>query len=409
MRLSSWVAIGLAAAALGCPPQPYTDTGSEGGEGGDGELTLEDFLAATEEAYCGWALRCGGGVDEATCDEQLHFDLWYRSGLLESGDFFTPGSPAVRTKYLTDSHEAGRITFDPERAAACLAWVDARGCDRPGTVAAGEDEVAGRAACAGALRGSVQNYWPCMTSFECAREEGESAVCGFDPNCAEMCCEGACRVTSPRPIGTPCSGGGPPCERGSYCRNDPMTGLATVCTAAEPIGASCVFGNECGEDAYCDFNNFEEFVCRARLPVGADCSGGECADGSYCGYVEPQGLRCLAYADEGEPCASWQGCRRLDNFCDAQTGRCTRPVGLGAYCDYDDRHCGPGLYCESGTVTCQTRAPEGERCGYGEEDGVWVSRPCVGDLECVGTGELASSACAVPQAGAVCPVPEETP
>lgn len=396
----------LGLTALGCAPEPVTSESESGGEGGAEEIEIYGYFLAAEQSYCGWAARCGGVPDEETCREVLHFDELFRTGLLASGEFVGYGAGAS-VKYLLESFEAGQIEFDAEAATACLTWVEARGCGRPGTFVPDAEALAGQAACAGALRGTMVNYGPCVLSIECAREEDEVAVCGFDPNCTDMCCVGSCRVTRPQavPLGASCAGG-IPCAEGSYCAFDPMTGTPTVCTAQVGAGAPCSFGNECGGGTWCDYNNGAP-VCTPPLKVGADCSsGGICSAGSFCAY-DGNILRCTPYGGPGALCQGLATCAQLDNYCNVD-GRCASRLPVGANCFYDDAACAFGSYCEYGTERCETAGGEGEACGSGMTGGYYVSRPCVGDLVCDG-GELATSRCGVPAVTSVCPVPELLP
>ena len=127
---------------------------------------------------------------------------------------------------------SGRIEFDAEAAATCLAYVESRGCDRAYTYTPSEEEVAGRKACASVFRGTMTRNGPCLLSMECAHEEGETALCGIDfTNCTDACCVGGCRVLIPGKTGEACNNT-TGCQPGSYCASDPMTGNPTVCTAA---------------------------------------------------------------------------------------------------------------------------------------------------------------------------------
>lgn len=411
MHIKLWAAAGLAAALVGC-----NDRSADSAEGGNeesgapSELEIYDFFIAAETSYCGWAARCGAYETADDCLAVEFFDVTYPDGLLASAMFRQQFGGAV-VKYLLQSFEAGRIEFDAEAAATCLAYVDARGCDRPWTYTPSEEEVAGRKACASVFRGTMTRNGPCMLSMECAQAEGETAVCGRDPNCAEACCVGGCRVLIAAAVGEPCNNT-TGCVAGSFCAQDPNTGQPTVCVQKKAVGQACQSFNECDDAGYCDFVNG---VCAKRVGEGASCWDAQCEAGTYCGDISPNfegDLRCLKYGAVGETCGRYSdGCRSLTAVCDGDQLKCVELPKAGSPCAQwgggDDR-CAPGAYCsyDGNTDVCLDRVGEGAACGWVGDDfnGMYVE--CRGALLCEGDE---SASCTVPVATSTCAVPELQP
>lgn len=410
MRLGHWLAAGLTVALGGCGGRAG-ETAGETGTDQPATLQIHEFFIAAEEAYCEWAAGCGGYESFETCQATEFFDVWFQADLLAAGVFNVPSDGFPRgaaVTYLLAAHDAGRIEFDGEAAAACLEHVKARGCDRPGTFTPSETEAAGIAACAQVFRGTMVRNGPCYLGIECASEDGADVVCGHDPTCADACCVGGCRVLSGAPEGTPCTGQ-TRCEEGTYCAFDFDTGMNTVCSKKLAIGAACPFGNECEDGSYCDFNTGS---CAAPAKLGQPCWSGVCEAGLYCGDVSGNGdRRCLAFAGEGETCAYYsEGCRALDNVCDPLSLRCVKLPKAGSAC-VDGWHCAASATCQwdefgSGNQ-CRARADLGQPCGerYDEFTGFYESVSCLGGLICSGY-DLDTSKCVVPTLASVCAVPE---
>ncbi|WP_170135656.1 hypothetical protein [Nannocystis exedens] len=390
------------AAALGCGSDQTgatdsdTDTGTGTGTTGEA-ITLAEFFDLAEETYCGWAVRCGAFAEAADCRAVEFFETVYPPRLLAEArlDY---GETGQAVEYLLASEAAGRLVFDAEAAASCLAYVEARGCALPGAYAAEEAELAGQAACNAILRGTMVENGPCLLSVECAPQEAATMVCGFDPSCSEACCLGGCRRLASLSIGTPCNGNSR-CQEGSFCGRDANTGMFTVCTAKQPVGAACLGSDECDAEGYCDFNTGE---CRALAGEGEPCSDfgdGGCRPGLYCadpGYLGNG--RCYAFAPLGGAClADWYlGCSALGSVCDPQGEQCVVAPGPGESCA--DRPCGLTSSCEWYSQECVALAREGEPCGD--------SIRCAGALQCDGW-DPASARCRAPEVTGVCAVPGE--
>jgi hypothetical protein len=409
MRINLWAAAGFAAALVGCNNNKGDPAEEGGGEStGAEKMEIYDFFIAAETSYCGWAAKCGAFASADECMAVEFFDVLYPADVLAAGTFHR-GSSGSLVAYLLQSYEAGRIEFDAEAATACLAYVEGRGCDRPYAYVAGEEELAGRKACASVFRGTMTRNGPCMMSMECASAEGETALCGRDPNCVDACCVGGCRVLVAAAIGEPCNNT-TGCVAGSFCAQDPNTGAPTVCVKHKAIGQACQNFNECDATGYCDFINGK---CAKKAAAGASCWDAQCEDGTYCGDISPDfegDLRCLKYGAVGETCGRYsQGCRSLTAYCDGDALKCVELPKAGSPCSQwgngDDR-CAPGAYCDYNNYVCNVRAGQGEACGWIGGDFEGKNVECVGALLCAGDE---SASCEVPVATSTCAVPELQP
>jgi len=374
-----------------------TDTGTGTDTGTTGEaIEFVDFFVRAEASYCGWATRCGAFAAEEDCRAAEFFDVLYPAGVLESGVFDDGFTGGQVVEYLLASHAAGRIEFDAEAAAACLAYVEARGCFRPGTYVADETEAAGQAACAAVMRGTMVLNGPCLLSTECAAQDEATVVCGFDPTCTDTCCVGGCRTLGTVPVGTPCTFQ-TRCAAGSFCASDPNTGFPTVCTAQSKVGGACQNQQDCEAAGYCD-----EGTCKPLAGEGEACADfgqGGCQPGLFCaapGFEEA--ARCYAYETLGGACpGEWyeNGCGEFGVYCHQTADECVGSVAAGQSCDLGP--CGLSSSCNWQTNTCVANALENEPCN----DGV----RCAGALLCDGWDVEAR--CRAPVIEGVCAVPGE--
>ena len=231
----AWIVAAVAAAGCGRSGEAVdtaaTDPTETGGStGAPTELDLDGFIDAAEAAYCAWQVECGEFGAAVRCRDVVHFEQELRLRLLVDA-----GSDAsVAVAYLREAIAVGRIAFDEQEAAACVAYVGARTCEVPWLHQASAAEQAGAAACLAVFKGRMDRNGPCLSALECA----ETAICGFNPSCTDMCCAGACRVLAgPIAAGEPC-GTNPnrSCAEGTYCALDPDTFMPTVCTLALKLG-----------------------------------------------------------------------------------------------------------------------------------------------------------------------------
>ncbi len=376
-----------------------TGADTETGDTPATEVELDDFFTQAEAAYCEWQVGCHAFGAEERCRNVNHFEdrlSMRRLSGVGSADW-------LPTAYYKEAVEVGRIDYDKEAAATCLAYVRAQSCDLPEVHVYSEDELAGQAACAGLFTGRMGKNGPCLSAIECA----EAAVCGFDPTCVDMCCVGACRVLPTVPkLGEPCTNS---CEGDSFCAFDPNTGTPTVCTASPALGQPCPQFS-CAGGSSCEFTGGDTPVCVGVKPVGAACGGdgGNCDVGLVCTRDQnyDNGV-CLRPADEGESCDRFSPdivCRRFDNVCDA-TDKCAALPGKGETCE--DYRCRGDFFCAvgNGTQKCSPVADAGEGCGYPNYDGSYV--PCSGDNVCDPNDDFSVYTCVTPNPASPCPVPED--
>ena len=374
------------------------ETGAESSTGEPvAEVGFDDFYAAAEQAFCEWQVACRQyGVTER-CQTVIHMESRLSMQQLSGVGL----ADAVPIDYMKEAIKVGRIGFDEEKAATCLAFVGKRSCDitylHPWT----EEELAGQAACAGVFTGRMGRNGPCLSAAECA----ETSVCGFDPNCVDACCVGACRVLAqPLALGEAC-GGNAPCAVDSYCANDPNTSMPTVCTASPTVGQPC--DGACTAGSFCDYTG-DTPVCRVPKAEGAICYGDhECERPGICRYndIDYTG-KCFRPRDEGEACDfdSDYGpqCLRFDNACDLGGLVCGPLPSKGENCP--DYACQGDYFCsEAQGERCVPVADAGEPCGYSPANYDFV--PCSGDNFC--DFEAESGVCQEPSGAAGCAVPAD--
>ncbi len=332
--------------------------------------SIDNYAAEYEEAFCEQQHACHQVERKGDCAERYDFE----------------SDPNL--SYLRAAVAAGTIEYDAASAAACLDAIRGRACEY--------DEAQDQPeSCQQAFRGKIGRNGPCRISAECAG----NAVCGFDPNCQDMCCEGACRVfADPLKIGEAC-GGSVACEDGSFCGYDPETFLSTVCTALVKTGGSCQEGQQCAPDNVCDGSK-----CRAlelRGP-GESCEGEfvDCEAPAECRSVSgTAGVVCVVEGQLGAPCGD-VGCARYDTYCDAVSKLCTLLPGPGQDCA--GTSCLPYAQCDGDatTTTCVPRPGAGEPCGYKDDRYIECLAPlmCLDDV--CGRGPVDPKAsCPVPGAG----------
>lgn len=338
-----------------------------------GTTSVDEYPQALEEAVCEWQQACHIFERQDDCIDALAIDR------------------DPRFEYLRSAIAAGRIEYDSGAAASCFDAIRERGCEDRYP----EEEPA----CAAVLRGRMGRNGPCMDSAECAGD----GVCGFDPNCAEQCCVGACRVRAePLAVGEPC-GGSIPCDDEGFCDFNVAPGTALVCAPRVEVGGDCSLGQGCVATGSCDGS-----TCRALkvAKVGESCGGDvTCADPALCNYDNDGSRRCLLAPQLGAPCEpNGRVCARFDTRCDEVSGLCTLLGAPGAGCDRVQ--CAEYAECErlgpsiDGPRTCGHKASAGEPCGS-LEDGRYVE--CLGDLQC----EDGTCALPVSEQSADCPVPED--
>jgi hypothetical protein len=360
----------------------------------------------------------------------------------EDGDFI----------YVQASIDAGRIVFDADAVATCVADIAALSCDLP--------TARFPASCEDVLQGQVPTGGACSIDDDCAGRDycasdascpgtctqagGEGDACAADGHCASglVCFGGSCSYA--RQEGESCGPGVGGCHLGLLCMGgDSAMGVPGTCLSQQDL-------IDAGEDEDCDptTNSFCEAglacvldvievdgspeavaVCKPRAEPGGPCNLAfapeQCPPGEYCPVELPeyQGT-CVPRPVDGEACGVGDMCaddhycdengvcrsgRRIDQACPSggacfsrtcDDGVCIAPVR----CRLDpEPTCGDGL-CEA-DEDCDTCAEDcgcAETCGDGR---CGASESCVdcavdcgacsdscGDARC--TGDEACDSCA---------------
>jgi hypothetical protein len=220
---------------------------------------------------------------------------------------------------------AGRMVFNPDEAAACLAAMDAVACDT---------DTAPRE-CDRALRGTLA---PGNTCNLAAVINGLSE-CEVGTFCVPLLAGGGCQGTCVAGAGLnqPCGGAQQPCLSGETCT------LAGTCTLKASSGSECGIQTipVCEQGLVC--SDLFGGTCGPRKGAGATCSG----QFTECEFP----LQC----DRGL----------------ALTGTCKMPPAPGAACVIDDFECGIGFsYCGADSK-CHALAGIGDPCVNSDGEGTY--------------------------------------
>lgn len=153
--------------------------------------------------------------------------------------YFTAWFNAFATEQYQASIDAGRITYDGDRARACI------------------DAAAGLG-CSAYSRVEAATYVACDEPF-IIPQVADGAACSQSYECTSgYCSAGTC---APLPAaGDPCAG---PCAHGLQCSYD-ATAMANTC---QPLLAN---GGACAGDSQCASNHCDGSMCTDRPPV---CDG----------------------------------------------------------------------------------------------------------------------------------------
>lgn len=227
---------------------------------------------------------------------------------------------------VADFVRTGVTQYDPVAAAACLDALP-RNCWRQYDWFLVQKQFLETAICRKVFKGTLPGSAPCCSGIECVSE-----LCG-----------GRCQ---PEPL----------VQVGGHCDGNTLL--------------FCEYGLLCSPEG----------ICEAPLPIGANCAdqpNRQCEPPSYCSSAamgsSMPGI-CTVDPDEGEPC-DWNlsNCLRLDDYCDSETGVCTRRLPPGAPCTVLSSPCVPYGGCNNDV--CDSRAGLGEAC--------IIATGCIDVLPCV--------------------------
>ncbi len=429
-------------------PDDPVDAGTPNTEDpdGDGDPTWppppasDELEALPEELATGICAALDGclgptllelALDGADCEESTGDEL-------RDGEFV----------FLQASIDAGRVTFDADGIAACVADYGALGCE----------VVASRApsSCKSVLHGEVELEDACVLDDDCVagafcdRQDAcpglceellsKGADCDRNDQCKSglQCIDGECDEDAAE--GEDCGGDvAPPCHLGTMCiGDDTEEKKAGTCKAEDDLfvveeGDECdvVAGKWCEDGLACVVDivttgsgSSVVTVCMDRVGSGDACHTSllpqQCPTGEYCpADLDPDYLAtCEERPSAAEPCGAFDICA-TNHYCDGTYCRafrqvqgmpCTRDAeclsdrcvddedGEGSHCVALDR-CrfdGPG---ECGDEECSVD----ESCESCEEDcGECPAEPTCGDETCNGTETCTTCA---DDCGACPPVP----
>lgn len=267
--------------------------------------------------------------------------------------------------------QRGRLRYEPSRANACSAALQALGCQ--GIFAGPQFELV-LDSCRDALVGTVAPGGACGDDAECQRgsfcdqsggvcpytcrsysQLGEA--CAFPARCAPgLYCDRSaapdlCQQWSPASaVNGPCGTPGTYCDEGLYC---PF--LGNTCALRKGLGQTCAGAtsfllSDCQVGLFC-----VQGACRVPKQPGSPCVPGdlECVGGSAC--LSP-GNNCVVFPRPTSPvrdCGLLAGqverVECIDGWCNlatASAGTCDRFIPVGSPCTAADS-CGPNAFCNT--------------------------------------------------------------
>ncbi len=314
---------------------------------GEDSVSLDDLANAYVDASCARLVRCGRYADVASCKASAQLDL----------------------AEIRASVDAGRTSYDGDKAAACLDALRGASCD-----VTDADNRADVPACEEIFRGTVADGGECFDDDECLSDS-----CNI-PDCGMACCAGVCDPTvaipPPAAVGQSCAQ--VDCVDGAFCSE------TNICTALIAVGSPCSGGGECTYGAYCT----EAGTCADAPGRGQPCPDGECSDiGDRCDTTLPAPT-CVALSKRGDACPEgFEGlfACQAPYRCDPTALTCGDPPAVGAACTF---FCAAGAFCNDADV-CEATKADGQPCTGSNEcgndsfcDQELTTPVCVGDTVC---------------------------
>lgn len=348
--------------------------------------TPAELQAALDSETCTFRVRCGyiGASELKACEGDL----------AGSRAKFPPGYD------LVEAATGGRVSYDADAAAKCLAAAKALGC----TI---DQQIALANECADVYGAATAPGGACKADGECvagycdrgtgAKPSGCAGVCAAllatggacDPNAPHCASSDYCDATSKKcaaraTAGAECGGTKPRCQLGLFCKGYVAASGGAPATAGKCAGAGAV-GDPCGGSLrgdtdctpglYCD-RSTKSPACKARLAAGAECASlSACDDGLACagmivdltaGTVTTKG-KCAAILDVGKTCdnpaAFVTGCPR-DTVCDATSKQCVSFGTVGVDCSKTGTNgvCAVDFYCDGASSKCAAQVGLGAAC-----------------------------------------------
>jgi hypothetical protein len=258
----------------------------------------------------------------------------------------------------------GHLTYDPTKAAACLAALG-----RP--LACSADSPVGPSCVASVLIGAVADGAPCESDYVC--QPGSTCPVGGDGT--DSCPAPTCRHI---PVaGETCDDGS-----GDFCRFD-ATCVGGSCVAGLKVGDACGENDQpaCGPNLYCPVGEAAP-TCK-RLVEGGLCGGAQdCFSYQYCGPTK----HCAARLGLGADCTADSSSCQTFTACDPTTNRCVAASHVGELCG---NLVGYSLLCQGGSCLQDDKLIG--HCVVPLADGA----ACANSFECT-SGLCAAGICATP-------------
>jgi hypothetical protein len=264
-----------------------------------------------------------------------------------------------------------RVTYDAVRVGQCRALLEQYLCNPPFIFVPSVPDVLDLCL---APVGNQQSGEPCRYDLECAT--------GHFCSMLNYACPGTCQ---------PYVQEGEFCDVGSEYACQPVMEIGLVdlltdptftearirelddqslscdnnrCQRPKPLGQSCVSGETCAGDGYCDSASG---VCKAPIAQGGSCEIGpaDCAEGLWCDQPSAPELGvCRPLSSTGMPCDFESDC--VDDLrCvpSSDRNRCSAAGGEGQPCDNAD-DCQAGLGCQASV--CAALPTAGATCALGD-------------------------------------------
>ncbi len=284
-----------------------TMTGADDDTGAPAEIPVEDAAATMAAARCAafFACECNAGFDDTTWDNVA--------------DCETTLLPLLEEQVALG--QSMGLTYEPDCAAAYVAYYSAPGCTAP--TAAVIEEIAAAVQCQ-LFTGDATLGTPC-TDPPWLLPSAETCAAGL------ACIAGQCDDPH-KAEGDACNGAGQPrqdCEPPLFCDG---TTTPPTCRARLAIGESCENVGQCAPGGWC---NADE-ICEASLPPGAQCLDARECDLGVCGpdnvciqpaqvcgpmvFEEQDGCEAAteaatAFIDANSACEDASDCVPLDGVC----------------------------------------------------------------------------------------------
>jgi hypothetical protein len=292
---------------------------------GTDAISLEDYAAASRDAFCRHAQKCGDVESVDTCHK------------------INTGRTFALDLSLAAAVSMGKITYSGENASTCFDALADRSCDVTSESGRMDPE-----ACRQIFVGTLPAGADCALNAECI-----SAACDAPETCPQVRM-GTCQGDTPpghANLGESCEHAF--CSAGSFCDAVEMKCLALRTSGATCQQNQCQYGLDCNQSNRC-----------ASLPQLGNSCDGPCRDeGTTCSATSQT---CVKVALAGQPCTTSGDCASV-YVCDRTLGRCSAGIALGAPCVAaqlcaDDR---ASCYSPDGQAigTCELPRANGERCG----------------------------------------------